>query len=142
MSAGCEPPASGGSSVTPWDETVRVAVGKVSLELPAALVKSGDAAIDSAANVFEAAGLRVTVDQGPFVSRLESHIGRPGYKEGVKDVGGAKGRTIFFRSDDGAAYTMAVHVPAPNYVTVVVRADASVSEAIPRAILDSLQLLN
>jgi hypothetical protein len=86
-----------GLAVTPWDEKTRVGVGKVSLELPAALLKGGDAAIDSAANVFEAPGLSVTVDQGPFASRL----GRPGYEEGDMDVGGTKGRTIFFRSAGG-----------------------------------------
>ena len=75
-------------------------------------------------------------------SRLDADVGRPDYREEVKDVAGTRGRTIFFRDPDGRAYTTAVYLPAPKYVTIVVHADASVPEEIPREILDSLQLLD
>ena len=97
--------------MTPWSKTARVAVGAVSLELPAILQRRGDAAIDSAASVFEGGGLLVTVDHSPFASRLDSDVGKPDYKEDVKAVGGVTGRTIFFRSPDDGSYTVGIHVP-------------------------------
>jgi hypothetical protein len=142
--------AQGGSSVTererertmsPWEQKVRVTVNKISLELPAVLVKSGHA-IDSAAATFEGNGLSVTVDQGPFASRLESYAGRHGVKEDVREIGGVKSRVVFFRDPDAHMNTLAIHVPAPRSITVVIRADASVPEELPRRILDSLQLLD
>ncbi len=123
-----------------WDDRVRVVVGSVSLELPRALVKSGETAVDSAAGVFEGAGLTVTVDQGPFASRLDSDMGRPDYREGFSDVGGTRSRTIFFRSADGRSFTTGVYAPAPKNVTVVIHADASVPEEVATAIRDSVQL--
>ena len=127
--------------MTPWDDRVRVVVGSVSLELPTALVKKGDTAIDSAAAVFEGAGLTVTVDQGPFASRLDADVGRPDYREGVQDVGGTRSRTIFFRSGDGQSVTTGVHVPAPKRVTVVIQAGKSVPEEVATAIRESVELL-
>lgn len=128
--------------MTRWDEKVRVVVGKVSLELPVALVKRQDAPLDSAAGVFEGSNVTVIVDQGPFADRLDSHAGRPEYQEEVKPVAGTSGRTIFFRSPQGGTYTVAIHLPAPKHVTVVVQADASVPEQVPRDIVESLRLLD
>src|SRR4051812_41485897 len=105
--------------MTPWDDRVRVVVGSVSLELPVATVKKGETGVDSAAGVFEGGGLTVTVDQGPFVNHLDADVGRPDYREDVKDIGGTRSRTIFFRSADGQSYTTGVYVPAPKQVTVV-----------------------
>ena len=74
-------------TMTPWEQRVRVTVGKISLEIPAVLVKSGHA-IDSAAAMFEGNGLSVTVDEGPFASRLDSYAGRPGVTEDFKRSAG------------------------------------------------------
>jgi hypothetical protein len=128
-------------TMTPWEQRVRVTVGKISLEIPAVLVKSGHA-IDSAAAMFEGNGLSVTVDEGPFASRLDSYAGRPGVKEDIREIGGVKSRVVFFRDPDAHVNTLAIHVPAPRLMTVVIRADASVPEEIPRRILDSLQPLD
>lgn len=128
--------------MTRWDEEVRVAVGNVSLELPTALVKRQDTPIDSAASVFEGSGMTVIIEQGPFADRLESQAGRPEYQEEIKNVAGTTSRTIFFRSPDHGTYTMATHLSAPKYVTVVVQADASVPEQVPREIIESLRLLD
>ena len=127
--------------MTPWEDRVRVVVGSISLELPTALVDKRNTAVDSAASVFEGSGLTVTVDQGPFASRLDADVGRPAYREGYKDIGGTRSRTVFFRSADGRSFTTGLHVPAPKHVTVVIQADKSVPEEVATAIRDSVQLL-
>ena len=128
--------------MTDWNDKARVAVGKVGLELPAAIVKKKDTPIDSASGVFEGQGVQVIVDQGPFADRLDSHVGRPGYREEIKDVMGTKGRVIFFRTPERGTYTVAIHLPAPRLATVVVHADASVPESVARQIIESIQFLN
>lgn len=120
-------------------ENVRVTVGKISLELPASLIEGRDTAIDSAARVFEGGGLRVIVDQGPFANRLDSYIGLPDYREESRDIDGAVGRTVSFREPAQGTSTLAVHVPAPVPLTVVIEADGDVAEATPREIIDSLR---
>jgi catechol 2,3-dioxygenase-like lactoylglutathione lyase family enzyme len=129
------------TAMNTWEPRARVVVGSVSLEVPAGLVPRGKP-IDSAAGMFEGHGLVVTVDQGPFTSRLDSHAGRPDYRESSREIGGVEGREVFFRDPDSATYTIALHLPAPRYVTVVVRADSSVPEAVSRRILDSVRLVN
>lgn len=128
--------------MTSWNQKVRVAVGNVSLELPNAVPKRQDAPIDSAASVFEGGGVTVIVDQSPFADRLDSLAGLPEYREEVKNVGGTIGRMVFFHSPDRSMYTVGIHLPAPAHVTIVVQADASVPERIPREIVGSLRLLN
>ena len=131
-----------GAAVTRWDEKVRVSVGNVSLELPISLVKRQDTPIDSVASVFEGSGVTVIVDQGPFANRLDSYAGHPEYQEMIKDVSGTTSRTISFQSPDRGTYTVATHLAAPKHVTVVVQADASVPEQVPREIIESLRLLD
>jgi len=131
-----------GRAATGWDDKVRVTVGNVSLELPTSVVVRQDTSIDSAASVFEGSGVMVIVDQGPFADRLDSYAGYPGYREEVTEIAGMAGRTITFRSPDGGAYTLAIHISAPKQVTVVVTADDSVPEWVPRGIIASLQLLD
>jgi catechol 2,3-dioxygenase-like lactoylglutathione lyase family enzyme len=126
--------------MTDWDETTRVTVGQVSLELPAALVQSAGAPIDSAAAVFEGGGLTVIVDQGPFADRLDAHAGRPDLREETREVAGATARTVFFRDPEHNTYTVGIHVPAPHYLTVVIQADAAVPEHVAHAIIDSVRL--
>lgn len=128
--------------MTRWDEKVRVSVGNVSLELPTSLVKRPDIPIDSAAGVFEGSGVMVIVDQGPFANRLDSYAGHPEYQEKIKEVAGTTSRTISFQSPDRGTYTVAIHLPAPKHVTVVVQADAYVPEQVPREIIESLRLLD
>ena len=131
-----------GYAVTRWDEKVRVVVGNVSLELPSSLVKRQATPIDSASNVFEGSGVTVIVDQGPFVDRLDSYAGRPEYQEMNNEVAGTASRTISFQNPNRGAYTVATHLPAPKYVTVVIQADAHVPEQVPREIIESLRLLD
>jgi hypothetical protein len=123
-----------------WNEKVRVTVGNLGLELPSALVKTQDTAIDSASAVFEGSGLTVIVDQGPFADRLDGYVGNPGYREEMRNMAGATARTIFFQRPDRGTYTMAVHFTAPKLVTVVIHADKSVPEQVPKEILESLRL--
>jgi hypothetical protein len=130
-----------GLAVTRWDEKVQVAVGNVSLELPTYLVKKQDTPIDSAASVFEGSGVTVIIDQGPFADRLDSYAGHLEFREEIKDVAGMTSRTISFQRPDRGTYTVATHIPAPKHVTVVVQADASVPEQVPREIIKSLRLL-
>ncbi len=127
-------------TVSHWNEKVQVTVGNVRLNLPAALVKSQETAIDSAAALFEGSGVTVIVDQGPFADRLDSYVGNPEYREEIRNIAGTTARTIFFRRPDRGTYTMAVHLPAPKLVTVVVHADASVPEQVPGEIIASLQV--
>jgi hypothetical protein len=134
------------------EETVRVVVGNVNVELPASLVKRPDAPIDSASAVYEGvydgARLIVNVDQGPFASRLDRHAGQPDYRERIDTLAdpaadttsGSPRRTIFFRSPTRDTYTVATHVSAPTPVTVVVHADASVPERVANAIVESVRL--
>lgn len=122
------------------DETVRVVVGKVSVELPASLAKRPGTPIDSASAVYEGAGLIVNVDQGPFASRLDRYAGQPDYRETSDTAGGPARRTIFFRSPAQNTYTLATHVSTPTPVTVVVQADASVPERVANAIVDSVRI--
>lgn len=124
-----------------WDEKTRVTVGQVSLELPAILATHSDRPLDSTAAVFEGHGVTVIVDQGPFSDRLDSHVGKPEYREGVMPVAGATGRTVSFRNPAGGTYTVAVHVPEPMTLTVVVQADESVPEHVARNIVESIQTL-
>jgi hypothetical protein len=128
--------------VTHWDEKVRVAVGNISLELPASLSRGQDTPIDSAASVFSGSGVTVIVDQGPFADRLDSYAGHPEFREEIKDVAGTTSRAIYFRSPDRGTYTVATHLPEPRQVTVVVQADASVPERVPRGVIESLRLLD
>jgi hypothetical protein len=128
--------------MTRWDEKVRVAIGNASLELPTSLVKSQDTPIDSAAGMFEGSGMTVIIEQSPFADRLDSHAGRPEYQEEIKNIAGTTSRTISFRSPDRGTYTVATHLSAPKYVTVVVQADASVPEQVSREIIESLRLLD
>jgi hypothetical protein len=131
-----------GTAVTHWDDKVRVAVGNVSLELPTVLVKREDTSIDSMGGVFEGGGVTVIVDQGPFADRLDSYAGHPEYQDGITDVAGTISRRISFRSPDRGTYTVATHLTAPRHVTVVVQAEDSVPERVPKEIIDSLQLLD
>jgi hypothetical protein len=128
--------------VTQWDEKVRVAVGNVSVELPSLLLKRDDTPIDSASSVFEGGGMTVIVDHGPFADRLDSYAGHADYEEEIRDVAGTASRTISFRSGDRGTYTVAAHFPAPKHVTVLIQADASVPERVPREIIESLRLLD
>ena len=122
------------------DETIRVVVGKVSVELPASLVKRPDTPIDSASAVYEGAGLIVNVDQGPFASRLDRHAAQPDYRESSDTTSGIPRRTIYFRSPAHDSYTVATHISSPALVTVVVHADASVPERVATAIVDSIRI--
>jgi len=92
--------------------------------------------------VFAGSGVTVIVDQGPFADRLDSYAGSPEFREEIKDVAGTTSRAISFRSPDRGTYTVATHLPAPRHVTVVVQADASVPERVPRGVIESLQLLD
>lgn len=122
-----------------WEEKVRVTVGSVSLELPAEAVKGQDAAIDSAAGVFEGAGLRIIVDQGPFANRLDSFAGLPEYRQESREVSGTTGHAVSFRSPDRGTSTTAIHLPAPKFATVVVEAEPQVPPQVPPQIIDSLR---
>jgi hypothetical protein len=122
-----------------WEEKTRVEVGKVSLELPTTLVNRKGDPIDSAANMFEGEGVAVIVDQGPFADRLTSYVGLPEFREDIINVAGTSGHTIFFRSPDGSTYTVAIHLPMPQNVTVVVKSDSSVPKSVPREIIESLR---
>jgi hypothetical protein len=124
-----------------WGEKVRVAVGDVSLELPAALVQREEANVDSSAGVFEGSGLTVIVDQGPFSDPLDSHTGRPGYREEPTELAAVAGRTISYQTPEEGTYTVAAHLPPPAAVTVVVRADGSVPEHVPREIIASIRAI-
>jgi hypothetical protein len=125
--------------VVAWDETVPRTFGDIVIDLPAAVVEGGATAIDSAANTFEGEGLSVIVDRGPFADRLDSHFGRPDYREELTEKVGTVGRTIFFRDPAEHTYTVATHLPAPVFLTVVVRADESVPEGVPRHIIESIR---
>lgn len=122
-----------------WDDTVRVAVGGYLLDLPAVVVPGQEQAIDSGSRTFEAEGLMVLVDSGPFASRLESDIGRPDYSEQGADVGGVAGRRVSFSDPEAGTHTVGIHLPAPAYLTVVVRAEATVPQGVPEQIVNSLQ---
>ena len=121
-----------------WDETVQVAFGNFTVDLPAALVSQRQQAVDSPAATFEGEGLKVILDAGPFADRLESHLGRPDYREELTELGGVVGRIVSFRNPDGTE-TLASHVPPPASVTVVVHADASVPQHVARQIIESLR---
>ena len=122
-----------------WSEKVRVAIGNITLELPAAIGKRPDVSIDSTAGVFEGAGLRIVVDQGPFANRLDSYAGLPDYREESRDAGGMTARIVSFRSADGRSFTAAIHLPAPKSATVIVEADADIPPEVPAEIIDSLR---
>lgn len=114
----------------------------MSLELPSALVAGRGDGIDSAAGVFEGAGVSVVVDQGPFSDPLTTHAGRPEHRDEAIDVAGTAARLVSFRDPEDRTYSVGAHVPGPSPVTVVVRADASVPEHVPRDIVESLRLLD
>ena len=126
--------------MTVWDAKHRVKLGIASLELPRILERREGASIDSNAGVFEGGGLIVVVDQGPFANRVDSHSGRPGYKEELKDVAGVTGRMIFFRNPDMNAYTVALFLPAPVLVSISIQAGDAVPERVARDIIESLQI--
>jgi hypothetical protein len=128
--------------MTHWEEKTRIEVGKVSLELPTSLLNRKGDPIDSAANIFEGEGVMVIVDQGPFADRLTSYVGLPEYREDSIHVAGTSGHTIFFQSPDGGTYTMAIHLPMPQNVTVVIKSASSVPESVPREIIESLRPLH
>lgn len=125
--------------MTQWDKKVRVSVGSVSLELPASVVKGQDTPVDSVASVFEGGGVRIIVDQGPFANRLDSYAGHPEYQQDSKEVDGTAARTISFRSPERGTSTVAIHVPAPKYVTVVVEAEPDVPRQVSEEIINSLR---
>jgi hypothetical protein len=126
--------------MTSWNEKARVAVGNVSLELPASVVQRQDTSIDSAGGVFEGGGMMVIVDEGPFADRLDSYVGLPDFRENTKEVAGTTGREVFFRKPDRGTYTIGIHVPAPKHVTLVIHADASIPERVAEEIIDSLRI--
>ena len=128
--------------MTRWDEKVRVAVGNVSLELPVSVVRGQGAPVDSAAGVFEGSGLRIIVDQGPFANRLDAYAGLPDYQQQKTDVAGTMGRTVSFRSPEQDTSTIAVHVPAPKLVTVVVEAKPDVPKQVSEQIINSLRWID
>lgn len=124
-----------------WNKTMRLTVGSVSLEIPAALAKREGTAVDSAAAAYEAPGLSVLVDQGPFADQLSSYVGRPDYRVEATEIAGAAARIVSFRTPEEKTYTVAVHVPHLNRATVVVRAADSVPEQVARAIIQSVKPL-
>ena len=129
----------GASEGSGRNEATRVRVGAISLEVPAQLVASSDAPIDSPAAVLVGAWITVIVDQGPFADRMESSIGRPDRREESTHITGVTGRIVSFRTPEEHAYTVAAVLSEPVRVTVVVRADDSVPEAQARRIIESLQ---
>ncbi|MDX2153779.1 MAG: hypothetical protein SFV54_23755 [Bryobacteraceae bacterium] len=124
----------------PEDETVHVTVGKVGLDLPAHLFRTAGQPIDSASGHYEGPGISVHIDQGPFSGRLDSHIGRPAYREEALQVDGHPARRIFFRSPDRNTHTVALRIDSPHPVTVVVHADDSIPERVANQIIESLRL--
>jgi hypothetical protein len=125
--------------VTAWDEKTRVRVGDVTLALPTAVRQKPGTPIDSAFSEFSGSGVTVLVDQGPFADRLDRHVGRAGYEEKVGEVAGSAARIVSFRRPEERAYVVAAHLPAPHHVTVVVQADESVPDHVPREIVESVR---
>ncbi len=129
----------GASEGSGRNEATRVRVGAISLEVPAQLVASSDAPIDSPAAVLAGAGITVIVDQGPFADRMESSIGLPDRRQEQLQVAGIVGRIVSFRTPEAHTYTVAAVLSEPVRATVVVRADDSVPEPHARRIIESLQ---
>ena len=129
----------GASEGSGRNERTRVRVGAISVEVPAQLVTSSDAPVDSPAAVLTGDGITVIIDQGPFADRMESSIGRPDRREESTHIAGVTGRIVSFRTPEEHAYTVAAVLSEPVRVTVVVRADDSVPEAQARRIIESLQ---
>jgi hypothetical protein len=129
----------GASEGSGRNERTRVRVGAISVEVPAQLVTSSDAPVDSPAAVLTGAGITVIIDQGPFADRMESSIGLPDRREEPLSVAGIAGRVVSFRTPDDHTYTVAAVLSEPARATVVVRADDSVPEPEVRRIIESLR---
>ena len=127
------------SDGTARGETTRIRVGAISVAVPAHLLATTDAPIDSAAAVLTGGGLTVIIDQSAFADRMESSIGQPDRREEPTHIAGASGRIVSFRTPEDHTYTVAVVLSEPVPATVVVRADDSVPERDARRIVESLQ---
>ena len=136
-------PASGmESQMAQWDQKVRTVLGTFSLELPACLVKQEGSPVDSMAAVFEGCGLFVIATQGPYSDRLTGYVGRSDYREEESKIGGAAARMVSFQTPEEGTFTLAVHVPGLNGLTVLVRAAESVPRQVARDIVQSIQPVN
>lgn len=115
-----------------WSETVPTRVGNLTVHLPAVLTRRDGTAIDSAAAVFEAAGVRVIVDAGPFADPLQPRGGAANYEEHDVRVGGMPARRVSYDEPDGTR-TVAVHVRNPPFTVT-----AMASPNVPRDVLDNI----
>jgi hypothetical protein len=136
MSRGVTVGASEGSG---RNEPTRVRVGAISLEVPAQLITSSDAPVDSPAAVLAGGGITVIIDQGPFADRMEGSIGRPDRREEPIHMAGIAGRIVSFRTPEEHTYTVAAVLSEPVRAAVVVRADDAVPAHQARRIIESLQ---
>jgi len=84
-----------------WNDKVRIAVGAITLDLPAVLIRAHGRSVDSASGVFGANGLVVNVDNGPFADRLDSYAGSDEYSDRIATFAGATGRLVSCRAREG-----------------------------------------
>jgi hypothetical protein len=123
-----------------WNDKVRIAVGAITLDLPAVLIRAHGRSVDSASGVFGANGLVVNVDNGPFADRLDSYAGSDEYSDRIATFAGATGRLVSCRARDGRTHITAFHARTPRVFTVVTHADGAVPPSVVEDIFHSLRL--
>lgn len=124
-----------------WNEKIRITVGSVSLELPEIMVRDQKHPVDTSAGVFEAEGLTVIVDEGPFADRLDRGGGAE-YEEKIIELAGYTGRLISYLVPSESTRVTGFHTTAPQSFTVHVRAGASVPTSVVEDIFCSLKSSN
>ena len=90
----------------PWS-SFRVA--GVALDVPEQLAPSQERAIEGGAAVLEGAGIRLTVDAGPFADPLTRYAAKPGYEHWQENVGSATADFVSFEEE--GIRTLAANFP-------------------------------
>ncbi len=121
-----------------WDETVLVHVGHVTVRVPIVLLRREERAFDSTAAVFEGAGQRVIVDEGPFADPLQSRTGTASFHERVERIGGTRARVVSFDDAQGS-HTVAAHLQAPR-CTITAVGDPQVPHVVLKQIISSIEI--
>lgn len=110
-------------------------VAGLALDVPELLAPSAERGIEGGAAVLEGAGMRLTVDAGPFADPLTRYADKPGYERWREAVGSNIADFVVFEEE--GIRTVAANIP--GRATAVVHLPAGAERDIALRILRSIR---
>lgn len=110
-------------------------VAGLALDVPELLAPSAERGIEGGAAVLEGAGMRLTVDAGPFADPLTRYADKPGYERWREALGSNIADFVVFEEE--GIRTVAANIP--GRATAVVHLPAGAERDIALRILRSIR---